>query len=46
MHLMTSNGRKYQPAGVKTLSAPPAPPATTGNAVQNVFQTTVSDENY
>ena len=38
MHLMTSNGRKYQPAGMNNLPPPPPPPATTSNPVQNVFQ--------
>jgi prepilin-type N-terminal cleavage/methylation domain-containing protein/prepilin-type processing-associated H-X9-DG protein len=38
MHLMSSAGRQYQPAGLKSLAPPPPPPATTSNAVQNVFQ--------
>lgn len=46
MHLMTSNGRKYQPAGLRTLSAPPAPPALTSNPVQNVFQGSLDADSY
>ncbi len=46
MHLMSSQGRKYQPAGVRTLSAPPPPPALTSNAVQNVFQGTLDDSSF
>jgi prepilin-type N-terminal cleavage/methylation domain-containing protein/prepilin-type processing-associated H-X9-DG protein len=46
MHLMTSDGRKYQPAGLKTLAAPPPPPAMTSNAVQNVFQGTLDEGSY
>ncbi len=46
MHLMTSAGRKYQPAGARTLSAPPPPPALTSNPVQNVFQGTLDDSSY
>jgi prepilin-type N-terminal cleavage/methylation domain-containing protein/prepilin-type processing-associated H-X9-DG protein len=46
MHLMTSDGRRYQPAGVRTLSPPPAPPALTSNQVQNVFQGTLDGDSY
>jgi prepilin-type N-terminal cleavage/methylation domain-containing protein/prepilin-type processing-associated H-X9-DG protein len=46
MHLMTSNGRKYQPSGVRTLSPPPAPPALTSNPVQNVFQGTLDGDSF
>jgi prepilin-type processing-associated H-X9-DG protein len=46
MHLMTSEGRKYQPAGLRTLSPPPAPPALTSNPVQNVFQGTLDGDSY
>jgi prepilin-type N-terminal cleavage/methylation domain-containing protein/prepilin-type processing-associated H-X9-DG protein len=46
MHLMTSQGRKYQLAGMRTLSPPPPPPATTSNAVQNVLQGTFDEGNY
>ena len=46
MHLMTSDGRKYQPAGVKTLSPPPLPPTLTTNAVQNVFQGVLNQGSY
>lgn len=46
MHLMTSSGRRYQPAGFKTLAPPPFPPALTSNAVQNVFQGALEEGSY
>lgn len=46
MHLMTSEGRKYQPAGAKTLAPPPPPPTLTSNAVQNVFQDVLNQNSY
>jgi prepilin-type processing-associated H-X9-DG protein len=46
MHLMTSHGRAYQPAGMKTLPPPPLPPTLTNNAVQNVFQGTLDDSSF
>ncbi len=46
MHLMTSDERRYQPGGVRTLSPPPAPPALTSNPVQNVFQGTLDGDSY
>jgi prepilin-type N-terminal cleavage/methylation domain-containing protein/prepilin-type processing-associated H-X9-DG protein len=46
MQLMTSEGRKYQPAGMKTLPAPPPPPATTNNAIQNVFQSPLDGSSF
>ncbi len=46
MHLMTSDERKYQPAGARPLPPPPLPPAMTSNAVQNVFQGTLDGSSF
>jgi hypothetical protein len=46
MHLMTSEGRKYQPAGQKTLPNPLPPPAQMNDPVQNVFQGSLKDGDY
>jgi prepilin-type N-terminal cleavage/methylation domain-containing protein len=46
MHLMTSAGRKYQLAGLKTLPVPLPPPAQMSDPVQNVFQGALQDGDY
>jgi hypothetical protein len=46
MHLMTSDERRYQSSGVRTLSPPPAPPVVASNPVQNVFQGALDADSY